>query len=79
MERSDELTFLPDEMKEYLKGDNRFKNTYLIYSLSYCQGDGLSFSCDEFSDEVSLNGFQNALNRKEINITNKLVYITNKY
>ena len=34
----------------------------------------------ETSGEVfSLNGFQNALNRKEINITNKLVYITNKY
>ena len=34
----------------------------------------------ETSGEVfSLNGFQNALNREEINITNKLVYITNKY
>ena len=33
----------------------------------------------ETSGEVfSLNGFQNALNRKEINITNKLVYITKK-
>ena len=34
----------------------------------------------ETSGEVfSLNGFQKALNREEINITNKLVYITNKY
>ena len=34
----------------------------------------------ETSGEVfSLNGFQNALNREEINITNKLIYITNNY
>lgn len=34
----------------------------------------------ETSGEVfTIEGFQNALNREEINITNKLVYITNKY
>ena len=57
----DELTFLSDEMEEYLMGDNRFKNTDLLYSLNYCQGDGLSFSCDEFSDEVLLIVFNNVL------------------
>ena len=58
---ADDLSFLPDQIEEYLMEDERFKNTGLVYSLSYSQGDGLSFSCDEFSDETLLAVFINIL------------------
>jgi hypothetical protein len=44
------LDFFSDDCNEQIS-ENGFKgNIKLQYSLSYCQGDGLSFSCDYFDN-----------------------------
>ena len=58
-----------ENWKAFEQETNRLDDKTLEF-ISVCKEEGVVYS---------LNGFQNALNRKEINITNKLVYITNKY
>ena len=42
------LDFFNDDAKEQIENAGFKGNVNLNYSLSYCQGDGLSFSCDYF-------------------------------
>jgi len=42
------LDFFNDDAKEQIENSGFKGNVSLSYSLSYCQGDGLSFSCDYF-------------------------------
>lgn len=57
-----ELFWLPDDIKEELLQDERFERVEdIVYSLSYSQGDGLSFTCDGFSDETLLKAFNSVL------------------
>lgn len=57
-----DFSWLPDDIKEELLQDDRFERVEnIVYSLSYCQGDGLSFSCDGFSDETLLKAFNSVL------------------
>ena len=42
------LDFFKDDAKEQIENAGFKGNVSLSYSLSYCQGDGLSFSCDSF-------------------------------
>ena len=68
------------EDTDFIQADIESWGVYNSYH-TYILDDAERFIVQaETSGEVfSLNGFQNALNREEINITNKLVYITNKY
>ena len=50
----DILQFFNEYAKEKAS-ENGFDNIKLQYSLSNCQGDGLSFSCDNFDIEKFLN------------------------
>jgi len=71
---------LDEEDTDFIQTDIENWGVYNNYH-TYILDDAERFTVQaETSGEVfSLNGFQNALNREEINITNKLVYITNKY
>jgi hypothetical protein len=52
MQRNNEynidLDFFKDDAKEQIDNAGFKGNVSLSYSLSYCQGDGLSFNCDYF-------------------------------
>jgi len=51
---SDILYFFADECKEVAK-DSGFNDITVCYSLSYCQGDGLSFKCEDLDVERMIN------------------------
>lgn len=57
-----DFCWLSDDIREELLQDDRFERVEdIVYSLSYSQGDGLSFSCDGFSDETLLKAFNSVL------------------
>lgn len=59
---------IKDDIFEKYDLDAKFQ-----YSLSYCQGDGLSFDCDNFLTTKVINIIKKSLTKKEIYILNFLV------
>lgn len=59
--------FLTDELREAYGIDGR-----ISYDLSYSQGSGLSFDCDEFLTKKTIDILKEGLNEKESDILLKL-------
>lgn len=56
-----DLDFFYDDCIEKIEEKGFFGNIRLNYSLGYCQGDGLNFSCEYFSSEKLNKIFENIL------------------
>ena len=51
------LYWFPDTCKEYAEENGFLDIKNLQYSLSYCQGDGLSFECENFDKDTLVEMF----------------------
>lgn len=57
------LDFFNDDAKGQIEQAGFYDNVELQYSLSYCQGDGLSFSCNRVEESVLLSFFAEILGK----------------
>jgi hypothetical protein len=55
------LDFFHDDAVEQIEKAGFYGNVELQYSLSYCQGDGLSFGCDRIEESLLLSFFAEIL------------------
>jgi len=55
------LDFFNEYAKEQIEKSGFYDDVKLQYSLSYCQGDGLSFSCNHFDSEKLKSIFKDIL------------------
>jgi len=55
------LDWFNDDAKEQINEAGFYDDVELQYSLSYCQGDGLSFSCNRIEERVLLSFFAEIL------------------
>jgi hypothetical protein len=60
-----DLDFYYDNCIEAIKEKGFFGNIKLQYSLSYCQGDGVSFSCEYFDTKRLNKIFENILGQRK--------------
>lgn len=59
------LDFFNEECTEQIEEAGFFDDVKLQYSLSYCQGDGLSFSCSKVKESLLLSFFVEILGKNK--------------
>lgn len=62
------LDFFNDDAKEQIENAGFYDNVKLQYSLSYSQGDGLSFSCNKVKESLLLSFFAEILGENKVKI-----------